>query len=98
MKGVKIMNITIVDAKCPVCGSDHVRSKVGDENNVWWFICDNPDCSNMIVVDRKLVEIENRFYFTNPGDYDHVYIEYTNKADGKSNTAYKKGKLWHTAN
>ena len=90
------MRIDIVDAYCPVCDSDHVRSKVGDSNGVWWYICDNPDCPRHIVVDMQLVEMEHRFYFTNKGDYNHVYIEYTDKEDGKTYKAYKKYNSWYS--
>ena len=89
------MNIEIVDAKCPICGSDQCRSKVGDENNVWWYICDNPDCSSMFVVDRKLTKIKPRFYFTMPHEYKYVMIEYVDLEDNTCYMAYRKNRKWY---
>lgn len=70
------MKIKIVDGCCPICHSHDIRSKVGDSNNIWWYICDNRDCLRKIVVDNKLVDMSaERFYFNLPGTYDRVYIE-----------------------
>lgn len=74
------MKIRIVDGRCPICGSDNIRSKVGDKNNVWWYICDNEDCRREIVVEhREVVKLEWRFYFTLPGSYKRQYIEGADK-------------------
>ena len=42
------MNIVIKDTKCPICGSEKVRSKVCDRRG-WWYICDNWGDPHMIV-------------------------------------------------
>jgi hypothetical protein len=61
--------IRIVDEHCPICGSNRVRSKVGDKWG-WWYICDNRDDSSnhkvmfegMGVIDLGRA-YEGRFYW-----------------------------------
>jgi len=72
----------VVDMSCPICKSPRTRSKVGDENGVWWYICDNWDILHLIqikgvgTVDVRKDKNGNdcRFYFSK--DYGRTILEY----------------------
>ena len=89
------MQVDIVEVSCPICGSNECRSKVGDENGVWWFICDSMDCPDYFVVDMKIIHTKGRRYFTRKGGYNKLYIEYTDANDNCTHLAYRKHGQWH---
>ena len=59
------LRFIIKDVHCPVCGSDHTRSKVhcggkfGDEviPEQWWYVCDEPHHDN-IEAERSTMDEE----------------------------------------
>jgi hypothetical protein len=78
------MLITIRDVCCPLCGSDKTRSKVGDKDQTWWYICDNWDDPHLINLndeedldlrDMALKAKTRMFYFNVDKDPDTIIIE-----------------------
>lgn len=64
------IQIIIVDHRCPICDSDQIRSKIQDDEEDWWYICDNWDDPHAVTiagVDRNLNEVKDaRMFYFNP--------------------------------
>lgn len=67
------MNYDIGELECPLCHSDKVRSKVCDNRNVWWFICDNWDDPHEVALRGKILSLRDEADARDENDTNHMF-------------------------
>ena len=73
--------ISILKARCPICGSTEVRSKLHTKEHGWLLVCDNRDHPHWVLLHDEVVSLRDRardrsykamFYYSLDGSHFEI--------------------------